>query len=51
MFSCVLVVIILAGLPLFMFKDVPSLSYFLTFFGIMVLSGGKHSGNVVVNLV
>ena len=45
------VVILFSDLPVFMFKDVPSLSYFLTFFQIVVLFGGKSSGNKVLNLV
>ena len=39
MFSCALVVILLPDLPLYMFKDMPSLSYFLTLFRVVVLLG------------
>ena len=50
MFSCVIVVILPSDLPLFMFKDVLSLTYFLTFFQTVVLLDGKRSGNKILNL-
>ena len=37
---------LLSDLPLFMFENVPSLSYFKTFVRVVVLFGGKRSKSV-----